>query len=103
MEFECARIMGKRAERWTGRIKSIKKHGSNYEIRIESRSSIFVILGKTSNGYFACMPDFNAGCYLVDLNDGFWNREQLMRALGKVDGITVATALETLSETKALA
>ncbi|MBS4041413.1 MAG: hypothetical protein KGZ81_12540 [Flavobacteriales bacterium] len=95
--------MGKRVEHWTGRIKSLKKYGSNYEIRIESRSSILVILGEVSSGYFACMPDFHAGCYLVDLSDGFWNREQLMRALGKVDGITVAAALEILSETRALA
>jgi len=103
MEFECVRIMGKRTERWAGRIKSIKKIGSHYEIRIESRSSILVIFGEITNGYFACMPDFNAGCYLVDLHDSFWNKERLMHVLGKVDGITVATALKMISDTRALA
>jgi hypothetical protein len=98
MEFECVRIMGKRAERWAGRIKKLKKVGTNYEFWIESRSSIFVIFGKTSKGYFACMPEYEAGCYLVDLRDSFWNKERLMHVLGKIDGITVASALGILYE-----
>ena len=44
------------------------------------------------------MPDFNAGCFLADLNDVFWNMERLTKVLGKVDGITVANALVSLSE-----
>lgn len=103
MEFECVRITGKRAERWAGRVKSIKKFGSHYEIIIESRVLILVIFGKIAKGYFACIPDFDAGCYLDDLHDSFWNKEQLINVLGTVDGITVATALKMLSDTRALA
>jgi hypothetical protein len=93
MMFECSRQIGRRLERWAGRILSLQKYGTHYEIRIESRSSITVLFGKTSQGGFACMPDFGAGCHIVSLRDVFWNREKLISVLGKVDGITVAEAL----------
>jgi hypothetical protein len=95
--FECERKTGKRTERWKGMIAGIKKHGKHYEIRIESRSGIMVVFGKTSQGGFACMPDFGVGCHLVDLKDKFWNTEKLTRVLGQVDGITVAAALYALA------
>jgi hypothetical protein len=52
-----------------------------------------VLFGKSSRGYFACMPDFDAGCHLANLNDLFWNTERLAKAIGVVDGVTVASAL----------
>jgi hypothetical protein len=70
-----------------------KDYGTYYEFMIQSRSSIMVIFGKTSRGYFACMPDFNVGCHLVNLNDTFWNTERLTAIIGTVDGVTVAHAL----------
>jgi hypothetical protein len=98
MVFECINKTSKRKEQWTGQITDFKKHGSHYEIRIESRSSITVLFGKTSRGGFACMPDFSVGCHLVNLRDNFWNMEKLVGILGKVDGITVASALYSLSK-----
>lgn len=83
---------------WTGSITMLKSYGTHSEFMIQSRSSIMVVFGKTSRGYFACMPDFNAGCHLVDLNDVFWNTERLTEALGVVDGVTVASALLSLAE-----
>lgn len=74
-----------------------KNYGTHYEFFIQSRSSIMVIFGITSRGYFACMPDFNVGCHLVNLNDMFWNSERLSMVLGTVDGITVASALVALA------
>lgn len=65
---------------------------------IQSCSSIMIIFGETSRGFFACIPDFNAGCHLVHLNDIFWNSERLCEVLGKIDGITVASALAFLSK-----
>ncbi len=44
------------------------------------------------------MPDFGAGCHLVNPRDLFWNTEKLVSVLGKVDGITVATALNALAD-----
>ena len=67
-------------------------------MRIDSRSGILVIFGRTTQGGFACMPDFGAGCHLVNLKDRFWNTEKLTEVLGKVDGITVAEALFAISD-----
>lgn len=44
------------------------------------------------------MPDFGAGCHLASLKDKFWNTEKLTEVLGKVDGITVASALYALAD-----
>ena len=92
--FEC-RL---RKKSWKGSITMFKKYNSHYEFMIHSRSSIMVIFGKTSRGFFACMPDFKVGCHLVNLNDIFWNTEKLSMILGEADGVTVASALVFLAE-----
>ena len=99
MEFECVWSKNNKTEKWKGKITSFTPYGSHYEIHIQSRSFILVLFGKSSSGGFACMPDFNAGCHLISLYDKFWNTEKLVGALGKVDGITVATALYWLKTT----
>lgn len=98
MVFECIKKLGGKTEVWKGDITTFKNYGSHYEIRIESRSGILVLFGKTSSGGFACMPDFGVGCYLTDLKDKFWNTEKLVEVLGKIDGITVASALYALAD-----
>lgn len=57
-----------------------------------------MLLGQSSYGNFACMPDFGAGCHLSELNDIFYNTEKLCRVLGKIDGITVANAIASFYE-----
>lgn len=98
MVFECISKTNRRNERWIGKITELKNHGSHYEMRIESRSGILVLFGKTTQGGFACMPDFGAGCHLVNLKDKFWNTEKLSKVLGKVDGVTVAEALSYIAD-----
>lgn len=98
MVFECVNKTSRKSERWKGTIVELRSYGTHYEMRIESRSSILVIFGKTKQGGFACIPDFGVGCHLVNLKDKFWNTEQLIRVLGKADGITVASALEAVSD-----
>ena len=98
MVFQCVNKTKKGKETWTGTILSFINYGSHFEIRIVSRSSILVLLGKTSQGNFACMPDFGAGCHLADLKDQFYSTEKLIHVLGKVDGITVASALAALAD-----
>jgi hypothetical protein len=98
MEFKCFND----EEEWLGKIDKIKNNKSNYEFFIYSRSSIFTILGVTSRGYFACFPDFNKGCHLVDLKDVFWNTEKLVEVLGKADGLTVSFALSYLNKNNIL-
>jgi hypothetical protein len=97
MLFECNWKKSRGNEKWVGKITQIENYGSHYEISIQSRSAITVIIGKTSAGSFACIPNFNRGCHLGNLDDIFWNTESLTRILGNVDGITVACALATVS------
>jgi len=98
IKFICIDQTGTLDEKWEGVIKTCEKYEGYFEIMIESRSSIMVLFGRTSRGGFACMPDFGAGCHLVDLGDKFWNTEKLIEILGRADGITVATALYTLAD-----
>lgn len=82
------------SDSWEGRILYLKNYGSHYEIRIQSYyGSVLVLFGKAAFGYFACIPDFETGCYLSDLKDTHWNTEQLIRIIDEVTGITVAEAL----------
>jgi len=97
MEFVC--VDRKRSESWPGFIRYLKNHGSHWELQIQSRSSLHVMLGKCINGMFASIPDYNAGCYLSTPNDLFYNTERLSRAMkNKVDGLTVATAIKAIRE-----
>jgi hypothetical protein len=98
MNFECINQTETESEKWEGVIKKFVKYDGYFEIMIESRSSLMVLFGKTSRGGFACIPDFGAGCHLVDLKDKFWNTEKLVEVLGTADGITVATALYALAD-----
>lgn len=98
MVFECINKRKNGSEKWSGEITAFKNYGTHYEIIIESRSAILVLLGKTAQGAFACMPDFGAGCHLANPRDLFWNTEQLVRVLGKIDGITVACAISALAD-----
>jgi hypothetical protein len=96
--FECVNQTKNKKETWTGQITSMINYGSHFEIKIESRSSILVLLGKTTLGNFACMPDFGAGCHLAKLKDTFYSTEKLVRVIGKIDGITVANALAAIAD-----
>ncbi len=83
---------------WKARVKSINNHGNCYEIKIESRSGLTVIVGQYSAGWFACLPDWNAGAGLSnDLGDTFFNTEALIKAIGIIDAATVAQVLAKLA------
>lgn len=96
--FQCNSTGAKRKETWQGVVSYLRNYGSHYEMQIQSRSSILVIFGKTTRGYFACIPDWKAGCDLADFKDLFWNTEMLSHTIGMIDGITVANALYFLSK-----
>ena len=98
MVFECINKVKGKNEKWIGRIERLKSYGSYYEMVIESRSRIHVLFGKTELGGFVCMPDFGAGCHIVDLRNDSWNKEALIHVLGRIDGITVACALKALAD-----
>lgn len=95
MDFQCEMLKEKgEKQRWTGHIVRYKYSEDILEMYIESRSSIHVIMGKSTLGNFILVPNFNAGCYLSRFNDLFWNSEKLSEIMGKVDGITIATAIQ---------
>jgi len=98
VSFECQMKTDGGIERWKGNIPGFVNYGSHFEVRIESRSGIMVLFGKTSQGGFACMPDYDTGCHLSNLKDKYWNTERLTTVLGEVDGITVAQALYVLAD-----
>jgi hypothetical protein len=82
---------------WYGTVNQVINFGSHYEVFILSRSSLRVLVGQSTSGLFACLPDFSAGCHLSTLNDTFYNSEKLIHALGNVvDGMTVAYAFKAL-------
>lgn len=92
MTFKCSY----KKDKWIGKIYMFKDYGSHIEIRIESLSSITVVFGKTSLGYFACMPDFKASCHLIEPENEAYNTEKLVSVMNTIDGITVARALSVL-------
>jgi len=97
--FNCIAGSGtKLEETWLGSISYLNHFGSHYEMLIHSRSLIYVLFGKSKHGYFACFPDWQAGCHLVDFKDLFWNTESLSQVIGDIDGITVAKALYSISD-----
>jgi hypothetical protein len=100
LQFQCSYCWGTSPQHWVGDVTLIGSYHSHYELLIQSRSCICVLIGRSSSGLFACMPDFQAGCHLSCLNDLFFNQERLISALNNpVDGTTVAYALKTLSNT----
>ena len=98
IKFECTMKTGKKTEKWPGEITNLTKFGSHYELNIESRSGFIVVIGKTNYGNFACIPDYDVGCHLSNLNDLFWNSERLRAIMNKIDAITVAHALQAVAE-----
>ncbi len=90
-------LCNSRDSKWSGNITKLINYGTHYEMRIESRSGITVLFGKTSMGNFACMPDFGAGCHLAELNNEFYSKGKLTNVINHVDAITIAKALNTLT------
>lgn len=67
-------------------------------MHVESRSSLHIIIGKTKQGNFVCVPNFDIGCYLSRFSDIFWNTERLSSLIGPVDGATVAIAIQYMED-----
>jgi hypothetical protein len=83
--------------KWQGHITKLINYGSHYEMRIESLSGITVLFGKTSMGTFACMPDFQTGCHLAELNNENYSQQKLLGVINFIDAITIAKALNSLT------
>lgn len=83
---------------WDGHVEGIAYINGIWEVCITGRGSrIRMMLGKSSLGIFACVPDFDAGCYISSLDDLCSNSDRLIRAMENiVDATTVACGLKAL-------
>jgi hypothetical protein len=99
LDFQCSYHWDDgEIDSWNGQVLNLKSHQLLHEFYIQSRSGILVLAGQYAHGYFACLPDFQAGCYLSSFDDLFYNQERLSAVLNNpVDGATVAYALKALS------
>lgn len=97
MNFKCTSHHNGKTESWNGKIVYFKDCSNCIEMNIQSRSFIDVIIGTSKYGNYVCIPNFEVGCYLSSFHDIYYNTERLSRLMGKVDGVTVATAIKSLT------
>ncbi len=83
---------------WDGFVEEIAYDDGVCEVCITGRGSrIRLMLGKSTLGVFACVPDYDAGCYISSLDDLYSNSDRLIRAMENiVDATTVACGLRAL-------
>ncbi len=101
MEFYCENPAAEDPgdQIWKGRVGQIWCHGDRVEANITGRgSAMHVIIGEYEYGRYVCIPDWGIGSALAELDDSFWNQEQLERRMSKVDAITLSEALKTISK-----
>ncbi len=97
--FPCVGKRDGKTESWKGRLR-ILKTGNPCEAEAEARGSYFhLIVGKHSYGNFVCIPNWNVGTELAELDDIFWNEERLRdyTVLKNADACSVAAALNSLA------
>ena len=97
MQYKCynEKARANHDKSWNATIKSLKAVNNHYEMKVEGRgSSFYIIFGKYINGGYICIPEWNVGCEMASYQDTFWNMERLGDKLGKVDAITVVTAIK---------
>ena len=100
MEFFCENPEAKYVDDriWKGHVKQIQCHGDTVEAEISGKgSAMHVIIGRYEYGRYLCIPDWGIGSALAELDDSFWNQEQLERRMSKVDAITLSEALKVIS------
>ncbi len=101
MEFYCENPEAKNAsdQIWKGYVGQIQCYGDRVEADISGKgSAMHVIIGAYEYGKYLCIPEWGIGSVLAELDDSFWNREQLVKRMSKVDAITITEALKVFSK-----
>ena len=99
MLYECLyRIKeGRPVKRWQGSIYLIGHSGGTYDAVVKGAGSSFhIFVGKHCYGHYLCIPAQGIGCELSELDDTFWNYEQLSGILSKSDIVTVIEGIACL-------
>lgn len=71
-------------------------------VAIESRSSLFVTIGKWSGNFYISCPTYQCSIPAIDsLEESFWICEKLIAyGVPKVDAVTIAQVLEDVGQSK---
>jgi hypothetical protein len=88
---------GRLVKRWQGSIYLIGHSVGTYDAAAKSTGSSFHIFAKKhSYGYYLCIPAEGIRYKLSELDDTFWNYEQLSGKLSKSDIITIIEGIACL-------
>lgn len=70
----------------SGLLTPIRVDHEPYEAVVEARGYRFHILfGSQSGGNFLCIPDWQLGCELADIQDLSWNINSILHTGGRLD------------------
>lgn len=97
MEYICNNPSARKKcdQLWKAELNNLRVGINHSEMDVSGRGSSFhVIFGRYTYGNYLCIPILNVGCELASLTDAFWNTERIESQMGKIDAITVASALK---------
>ena len=67
-------------------IRPIQLDHPPYEMNLDARGySFHLIFGNQVNGNFLCIPNWQFGCELADLDDKSWNMDSILHADSQLD------------------
>ena len=67
-------------------IRPIQLDHPPYEMNLDARGySFHLIFGNQVNGNFLCIPNWQFGCELADLDDKSWNMDFILHADSQLD------------------
>ena len=101
MDYKCDGPPGMEPRHWTGKIRLLK--GTDpYEVEASARGSEFhIICGSHRYGNYLCVPNWDIGMELSELDDILWNKGKHMQScpgLSAVDAISIADAIAAIGK-----
>lgn len=99
IKYRCQGAAGMKPRSWEGEIIVIRD-GNPCEAEINARGSYFhVIAGKYRYGNFMCIPNWNTGTDMADMENIHWNRERLLgTGMREVDAYSLAAGIAALGK-----
>ena len=84
---------------YEGRIRPLQFDHEPYEMSLEACGYYFhLIFGRQINGHFLCIPNWQFGCELANLDNISWNTDALTRDKSRLKSQCVAAIVWALSE-----
>lgn len=99
VKFNCVQKINETQTSWVGKIRTFKDNNSNYEINVDGiNTGMRIIFGNSERGSFISLPEYGVSCGADSFSNASQNYEKLAPLIGEVDAITVAEALNKMSE-----